>query len=142
MIAIVSFDQGVIMENINTFERLIALSKVKIVSLDEETGVDGSTRIDTIKSDYKENKFEKADELYLREYDNILKTLLEDTKVLKWRYAGNGMTLQQVGDILGLTRERVRQIEEKELKKLRIMLAANGYMENPYSTVVEKNNGI
>lgn len=130
------------MENINSFERLIALSKVKIVSLDEEIGVDGSTRIDTIKSDYKENKFEKADELYLREYDNILKTLLEDTKVLKWRYAGNGMTLQQVGDILGLTRERVRQIEEKELKKLRIMLAANGYMENPYSTVVEKNNGI
>lgn len=130
------------MENINSFERLIALSKVKIVSLDEEIGVDGSTRIDTIKSDYKENKFEKADELYLREYDNILKTLLEDTKVLKWRYAGNGMTLQQVGDILGLTRERVRQIEEKELKKLRIMLAANGYMENPYRTVVEKNNGI
>ena len=30
----------------------------------------------------------------------------------------DGMTLEQVGQVLGLTRERVRQIEEQALRKL------------------------
>lgn len=46
----------------------------------------------------------------------------KEYKVLSCRYGfSNGiiMTLEEIGDSLGLTRERIRQIEQKALKKLR-----------------------
>ena len=39
-------------------------------------------------------------------------------KVLELRYL-EGMTLDQVGNIMGVTRERVRQIEQKAIRMLR-----------------------
>jgi DNA-directed RNA polymerase sigma subunit (sigma70/sigma32) len=39
---------------------------------------------------------------------------------------GGGMTLEQVGAVLGCTRERVRQIETKALRKLRKKLIERG----------------
>lgn len=39
-------------------------------------------------------------------------------KVLELRYL-EGMTLDQVGSLMGVTRERVRQIEQKAIRMLR-----------------------
>ncbi len=36
-------------------------------------------------------------------------------------------TLEETGRLMGITRERVRQIEKKALEKLRKRLAARGY---------------
>ncbi|HRR91667.1 MAG TPA: sigma-70 family RNA polymerase sigma factor, partial [bacterium] len=76
---------------------------------------------------------------YNGEYDNIEEKLLEELsnedlihrlisgldpkerKILILRYGledGKMRTLQEVGDIFGLTRERVRQIESKIIKKV------------------------
>ena len=47
---------------------------------------------------------------------------VQEKKIISLRFGipdGNNMTLEQVGKNLGLTRERVRQIEQKALKKLR-----------------------
>ena len=59
---------------------------------------------------------------YALEYSHLTRRELE---VLKYRFGfkdigdGTPMTLQSVGDILNITRERVRQIEAKALRKLR-----------------------
>ncbi len=56
--------------------------------------------------------------------EEVLGTLSErEAKVLKLRFGlegdGQPMTLEQVGKVFGVTRERIRQIEAKALRKLR-----------------------
>ena len=62
-------------------------------------------------------------ELLKEELDNVLLTLTErEEKVLKLRFGvedGQCRTLEEVGQIFGVTRERIRQIEAKALRKLR-----------------------
>ncbi len=50
-------------------------------------------------------------------------------QVLEWRFGLNGreqVTLEQVGHAIGLTRERVRQIQMEALARLRQLLEGNG----------------
>lgn len=52
--------------------------------------------------------------------------------VLEYRYGlvtGDPMTLEGVGKVINLTRERVRQLEARALRKLRIKLAGKGLTE-------------
>jgi RNA polymerase primary sigma factor len=54
--------------------------------------------------------------------DNILKMLDErEAKIIKMRYGIDGpkYTLEQVGEEFDVTRERVRQVEQKVIQKLR-----------------------
>lgn len=54
---------------------------------------------------------------------DVLNTLPEREKeILKLRHGivdGNELTLEELGQIYGLTRERIRQIESKAIKRLR-----------------------
>ncbi len=62
-------------------------------------------------------------ELLREQMRNVLDSLSErERKVLELRfglYDGQSRTLEEVGDLFGVTRERVRQIEAKALRKLR-----------------------
>lgn len=62
-------------------------------------------------------------EMLKEELKEVLKTLTErEAKVLELRFGledGNTLTLEEVGQIFGVTRERIRQIEAKALRKLR-----------------------
>ena len=51
---------------------------------------------------------------------------------------GLNMTLEEIADIMGITRERVRQIEKKALIKLRRRLVGTGYtLENLVGEMTE-----
>ena len=51
--------------------------------------------------------------------DIILEALANDSRSGVRQLAQQGMTLQAKGDELGVTRERVRQIKEKAIRRLR-----------------------
>jgi len=55
--------------------------------------------------------------------DNVLNTLTpKEKEVIKYRFGLNGdepMSLQEIGNIFNLTKERIRQIEKKALRKLK-----------------------
>ena len=121
----------------------LPVSKVKeIVKLSQETTsldtvVDDEnlTRLsDLIKDDSLADPFESAFSLTLREtVENILSILSErEMKIIQLRFglAGEGpLTLEETGKLLGITRERVRQIQEKATFKLRCLEEINELKE-------------
>ncbi len=57
---------------------------------------------------------------YRHRLENLLSTLTaREEFVIERRLINDTLTLQAIGDILGIRRERVRQIEARALQKLR-----------------------
>jgi RNA polymerase primary sigma factor len=108
-------------------------SKVKeILKLSQETASlditvddDNVTRLsDLIKDENSQEPFESVFNIALQEtLEEVLKQLSDrEMKIIQYRYglAGEGpFTLEETGKMLGITRERVRQIQEKAICKLR-----------------------
>jgi RNA polymerase primary sigma factor len=93
-------------------------------SLNDKINEDGDEVMDVIADD----SFTRPDEdIYT---DEVLKSELNDTlsvlsererKIIEMYFGmdGGSMTLEQIGDEYGLTKERIRQIKEKALRKLK-----------------------
>ncbi|MCL6583679.1 MAG: RNA polymerase sigma factor RpoD/SigA [bacterium] len=70
---------------------------------------------------------ESIDLLEQKKYISILLSLLNENEheIMRLRFGldgGGGMTLEQIGNIFGVTRERIRQIEDSAFRKLRKFL--------------------
>ena len=95
------------------------------MSLDTPVGEEEDTSLgDFISDDKIEDPVDAASFMMLKEMLNeVLKTLTErEQKVLRLRFGldtGVPMTLEEVGQEFKVTRERIRQIEAKSLRKLR-----------------------
>lgn len=106
--------------------RLINLYMDYTISLDHPIG-DGSSTIsdttrDTINPDPEEYNRIKEFEAYV---DKILEILDErERDIIKMRFGieYEEKTLEEIGQILGITRERVRQIEKKAIEKIRKLI--------------------
>ena len=109
------------------------------VSLETPLGKEeDSTLSDFIADDAKARPDVSSTERMLKEHIKELLTdlLPREAEVLRLRYGledGQTRTLEQVGKIFNITRERVRQIEFKAMKKLRDPVKAEklqGYLSN------------
>lgn len=79
---------------------------------------------DLIESERERDPADEVDLVLLsEEIEDLLSALpLREARILKMRYGlkgGHAHTLKEVGDKFGLTRERIRQIEQEALAKLR-----------------------
>lgn len=110
-------------------EKIIELQRVAqdSISFDNSVGdEEDSTLIDLVADENTLNPLEYTERtLYREEIDDVLQTLTpREEMVIRLRY-GIGIdidrshTLEEVGKIMGVTRERVRQIEAKALSRLR-----------------------
>ncbi len=95
------------------------------VSLETPIGEEDDSHLgDFIKDEHNMSPEDYAtNELLKQEIGEVLLTLTErEEKVIKLRFGledGKSRTLEEVGQMFGVTRERIRQIEAKALRKLR-----------------------
>ena len=99
--------------------------KQEPLSMDIKVGDDEDSSLkDFIKDENSENPVRKSWKKNLDEtLDEVLESLSEkEAEVLRLRFGiedGEAKTLEDVGKMFGVTRERIRQIEAKALRKLR-----------------------
>jgi RNA polymerase primary sigma factor len=126
--------------------RINALLKMarQPVSLDAPVGDDGDVSVgDFIEDKTAENPSEGTSHSMLKEkLDQVLTSLSErERKILEMRFGlvdGFGHTLEEIGNLYNVTRERIRQIEAKALRKLRHPTRAHhlhGFLENQQELV-------
>jgi RNA polymerase primary sigma factor len=104
--------------------RFIAKSAQLPISLETPIGKEEDSRLgDFIESDGEMPEDQVAKNLLREDLEGVLATLSPREKdVLRLRYGlddGRMKTLEEIGQIFNVTRERIRQIEAKALRKLR-----------------------
>ncbi|GAB4213267.1 MAG: RNA polymerase sigma factor RpoD [Synechococcales cyanobacterium] len=104
--------------------RFIAKSAQLPISLETPIGKEEDSRLgDFIESDGETPEDRLAKVLLREDLESVLHTLTaRERDVLKLRYGlddGRMKTLEEIGQIFNVTRERIRQIEAKALRKLR-----------------------
>ncbi len=104
--------------------RFIAKSAQLPISLETPIGKEEDSRLgDFIESDSENPELDVAKTLLREDLEGVLATLSpRERDVLRLRYGlddGRMKTLEEIGQIFDVTRERIRQIEAKALRKLR-----------------------
>ncbi|MBN2803064.1 MAG: sigma-70 family RNA polymerase sigma factor [Deltaproteobacteria bacterium] len=97
-----------------------------ITSLDKEiSGADNRSYMDLLADEQNKSPFESVMlSAWIKNIGNIMDILSPiERNILKWRFGlernGEEMTLKEIGAHYDLSRERIRQIQEQALKKLR-----------------------
>ncbi|MEG1804816.1 MAG: RNA polymerase sigma factor RpoD [Clostridia bacterium] len=108
-------------------EKVVEIQKISLdpISLETPIGEEDDTHLgDFIEDDHASDPSEALNSNVLREeFNEVLASLTpREEKVIRLRYGlddGKPKTLEEVGRAFNVTRERIRQIEAKALRKLR-----------------------
>ncbi len=109
---------------VQKIEQMLGYARIP-VSLDKPVGEDGDSSLgDFIEDEDSEPPTERVSQVLLRErlLDSIETLPPREQRILRLRYGfqdGQMYTLAQIGQRLGITRERVRQLEAQALGRLR-----------------------
>ena len=109
---------------VEKIKEIMTLSQ-ETASLDTTVDQDHMTRLsDLIKDDHNQEPVDAVFNLSLQDTINdVLEQLSErEMKIIQFRFGLNGknpLTLEETGKVLGITRERVRQIQEMAIAKMR-----------------------
>lgn len=121
--------------SLERLDRLIRAASVQPVSLDVPIGEDETgTMGDLIEDQTTPTPEEQVTQSLLSQTTRGLLALLEPREryVIESRfglYDGQVSTLQEVGDEMEISRERVRQIEEKAIEKLQVAARSRGFRD-------------
>jgi RNA polymerase primary sigma factor len=102
---------------------------VPVCSLDREISDSDDRRyVDLLADEECKSPFESTMlNAWTEEMDAVLGVLTPmEQKIIRWRYgldSGEEMTLKEIGDYYNLSRERIRQLQEQALRKIRRHLA-------------------
>jgi RNA polymerase primary sigma factor len=116
----------------NKVKDIMKLSQ-ETASLDSTVDEDNATRLaDLIRDEASAEPFDLVFHLTLQDtLGEVLRHLSErEMKIIKLRFGLDGegpFTLEETGKMLGITRERVRQIQEKAMIKLRNITRIQDY---------------
>ncbi|WNM30529.1 RNA polymerase sigma factor WhiG [Streptomyces sp. Li-HN-5-11] len=106
------------------------LSLANVVALEELLhvgGEDGLSFMDTLEDTAADNPVEVAEDRELRRFlARAINTLPEREKTVVTLYYYEGLTLAEIGNVLGVTESRVSQIHTKSVLQLRAKLASFG----------------
>jgi RNA polymerase primary sigma factor len=127
--------------------RINALLKMahQPISLDSPVGDEGDVNVgDFIEDKSAANPADGTSHSLLKEkLDAVLASITQrERKILEMRFGlvdGYGHTLEEIGNIYNVTRERIRQIEAKALRKLRHPTRAHhlhGFLETKHEAVL------
>ena len=95
------------------------------VSLETPVGENGEDSLGDLVEDRSEATPEEAMDVLVRkeEVKELLEALTDrESQVIRLRFGledGRSHTLEEIGEMMGVTRERVRQIEARAMEKLR-----------------------
>ncbi|WP_458659154.1 sigma-70 family RNA polymerase sigma factor [Candidatus Vidania fulgoroideorum] len=118
-------------------EKVLNMSK-SIVSLESRYNNDENFSLDEIIVDKNQKKIDEY--TLIKETKNNIKNILlnipeKESKIIKMRFGigyKNFKTLEKIGKIFGVTRERIRQIESKAINRLK-----NMYVINIFSSILK-----
>jgi len=126
----VAAELGIAVEDLHAVFSQLSLANV--VALDEllhvgsESG-DGLSFVDTLEDHAADNPVEVAEDRELRRFlARAINTLPDREKTVVTLYYYEGLTLAEIGNVLGVTESRVSQIHTKSVLQLRAKLAGFG----------------
>jgi RNA polymerase sigma factor for flagellar operon FliA len=127
----VASEMGIAVEELHAVFSQLSLANV--VALEEllhgggAEGGDGLSVMDTLEDTAADNPVEVAEDRELRRFlARAINTLPEREKTVVTLYYYEGLTLAEIGNVLGVTESRVSQIHTKSVLQLRAKLASFG----------------
>ena len=104
---------------------------VPVCSLDREISWSDDRRyVDILADEDAPSPFDDTMlEIWRRSLDGVLEVLSPiEESIIRWRYGlddGDELTLKEIGERYNLSRERIRQLQEQALRKIREKLAVD-----------------